>query len=378
MQTRELFSIGRFVFLGEVDEATDEAVLCPYVCESLINWQESSRRTGSTTTMIVLQEAEYQFKDGDEFEQEIVTTFRELRLRTEDEQQAESEGVYQVRTWKSRGSSTATTGVDATVEQDWAPIERLGNPYDFIPIVVSNSHDTGLDYGRIPILPISKISLNILRLSADYKRALYVKGDPQAVVYGIAKEDAPETIGGSEIWTFDDPNAKAEYLDLDGQGIPLMRDAIRDEFERYVAAAGRLLEHSQRNGQESGQAVEKRLNAQHVTIAAIVIKGGQAMESALRMIGRMMGMDESDIDGIEFVPNVDFVEATMTGQELLQLVSAKNMGAPLSKASIHELMKKGRLTDKTFEDEQSAIDSEPPSVTGLTQVEPDDTPPDDQ
>lgn len=369
MQTRELFSVGRFVFLGEIDEDTDDVLLCPYTCESLINWQETTRRDGTKLTMAVLRDIEYEFKDGDEFEQEIVSRYRELRIR-EDEGEAME---YQVRLWKSSGQSaqtSTTVNTDATVEldengNDWRRVLHFGAPFEFLPIIVSNTHEMGLSYGRIPILPISKLSLNIFRMTADYKRALYIKGDPQAVIYGIAKEDAPETIGGSEIWTFDDPNAKAEYLDLDGDGIPLMRDAIRDDFERYVAAAGRLLEHSDRNGQESGQAVEKRLNAQHVTVASVVTKAGEAMQAALRMVGRMMGKSDDEVASIEFVPNTDFVEATMTGQELLQLVSAKNMGAPMSRESLHALMKRGRLTDKSFTEEEEAISSEPPPINGL-------------
>lgn len=381
--TRELFSVGRHVLLGEV-ESDDAVLLAPYAGDSLINWQESDRDHQTVPTMLVFAEGDYEFKDNDEFEQQVITRYRELRLNQTDEETSETgaePGVrYQVRLWKSKGASAATAATantDATVVPDdagneWRDVLRLGVSYDFIPVVVSNTHEMGLQYGRIPILPISKIALSIFRMTADYKRALYIKGDPQVVIYGIPKEDAPETVGGSEIWTFDDPNAKAEYLDLDGDGIPFMRDAIRDDFERYVAAAGRLLEHSARNGQESGQAVEKRLNAQHVTIASVVMKGGEAMQAALRMVGRMLGLDEATIERIVFKPDTRFVETTMTGQELLQLVSSKNMGAPLSRRSLHMLMQRGQLTEMEFDEEESEIESEPPPLTGLVPVEDED------
>lgn len=392
MVTRGLINAGRQILLAEVLPGTDMVVSCPYHAESLINWRISTPREGSVVSLAVLAEGVFEPDTDDDFEVELVTKYRELRL---------VDGTYSVRLWEaSSGVSTSPATQDGGKVQQSTEVlptlsepdrveqmgqdesgfvspMRLGSEFGFIPIDVGNSDGVGFTYGHIPILPMAKIALSIFRKSADYNRALYNKGDPQAVIISdMPEEDLPTTVGGGEIWLIPTgPGADAKYLDIDGNGIPLMESAIDKLFARFVQEAGRFLESNDRtNPNESGRAVEKRLSAQRVTLRSLVIEAGRLMEKHLRTIGKMLGLDEAALREIKFEPNMDFTELKISGQELLQLISAKNMGAPWSLRSMHRVISQGGLTDMTFEEEMRALNDEqellgpPPTSTLATSV----------
>ena len=48
----------------------------------------------------------------------------------------------------------------------------------------------------------------------------------------------------------------------------------------------------------------------------------------------------------------------MTGQNLLQLQQAKQLGAPLSQRSIHNLLREQSMTTMTFEEEMEYVDDD--------------------
>ena len=58
------------------------------------------------------------------------------------------------------------------------------------------------------------------------------------------------------------------------------------------------------------------------------------------------------------VPNVEFADSSLEGQELLALMNAKSMGAPLSLKSIHTNLLERGLTDFDFETEMEEIENE--------------------
>jgi hypothetical protein len=371
--TREMIVAGRQVLVGEV--VGDEALSVPYHAESLINWMVSTKREGAVPSLCVIRESSFEPDDKDEFRQRLITRYRELRLVGD---------RYGVRLWKSVAATPTETlrdtvgnplqqqtstivpmgapqreAVDGADEEGFVFPERMGaGAFDFIPIDVGNASGLGFVYGHVPVLPMSRRAMSIFRRTADYNRALYVKGDPQAVIISdMAEEDLPTTIGGSGIWLIP-TGGDAKYLDIDGTGLPLLREAIVDDYSRFVQEAGRFLESSDSNPNESGRAVEKRLQAQRVTLRSLVIEAGRLMEAHLRTLGRMLDLSESELKEISFVPNMDFTENVMTGQDLLQYVTAKNTGAPWSLKSMHAKMAKGGLTDMTFEDEMSEVRGE--------------------
>lgn len=347
--TQEILVVGRFISLAEI--YNDTPYLCPYPTESLINWSLLPKRDGGGPDMVVFREVTQEPMTDDEFEYETVTRYRVIRL--------DGDGTYSVtvymEAWDDNLKATIFRPVDGY--ENIRP-SLLGREFDFLPVVVVNTLDTGFDYGPIPMLPMARRAASIFRKSADLNRSIYIKCDPQPVIMGVDSADAPSQIGGGSIWTFENAEAKVQYLDIDGQGIPIMQKAIQDDFERFSDEVGTLFE-GVTSGYESGEALRRRQAMRQVTIKSLVINAAQGLVESLKMIGRVLGLSESELDTIEFTPNLDFTEPMMTGQELQNLIQARNLGAPISEEAVHALMKRRQLTNFDWETEQAKLKEVP-------------------
>lgn len=345
--TREVTATGRLNLLHDL--GSDDLVrFCTYSAEAMINWRLQPKREGGAPDLVVLREVESEL-DDDGFALKDVLYFRELRL---------TDGVYFVRRWVKRDREDASPIIDDTTDEEgWVAPILFGKSLATIPINVINAAEEGFSYGPVPIMPAVRRAFSIYRKTADYNRSLYIKTDPQPVIYGVVDDaELPDEIGGDAIWRFSNPDARAEFLDIDGLGIPLHRQAIEDDYQRFYEEIGRLRESD--SGPESGEAVRRKQMVKQVTIKSLVINAGAQFEEALRHLGRTAGLGEETVRAIEFNPNLDFAEPAMPPQEYNQLVDAKLKGAPLSWKSIHRISMLRDLTDMSYEDEMAEIEKE--------------------
>jgi hypothetical protein len=356
--TREILQTGRIALVCDVNDLNDQIRIAPYVTEALINWRLQAARDGGNPDFVVLNETRTIEDPDDPFRTKDQDVYRELRM---------VDGNYAVRTW-----ATPVNGGKAEIEEDFVPVLRFGSGLEAVPITVINATDTGFAYGPIPIMPMVRRAFSIYRLTADYRRALYIKGDPQPYITGIDPDDAPTAIGGQAIWAFDSSDVRVGYLDVDGKGIPLTKEALDAEYERFHDEGGKLLSDSDR-GAESGEALRRRAASKQVTLKGIVMNAADGLQDVLRKIADLLGADP---EAVEFIPDLDFSEPTMTGEELMKLITSKNSGAKLSHRSIHELARRGGLTELSYEEELEEIEDEPeemplPESIGFGEDEPD-------
>ena len=358
--TREVFCGGRQTFLadlrGGASKEGDLLYLCPYIAESLINWRVQARALGGLATLVVLRETGYEPNKKDPYEQDEVTIYRELAL--------DDAGNYWARVWQAEKDKDPVVipAPDVAASQlgaeGWFQPVLRGKAFKEIPVTVVNATDRGFAYGPIPVWPLVKRALAIFRRSADYNRALYVKGDPQPVLFGVRDDQIPQEIGGGAIWAFENPEGSAKFLDIDGQGIPLIKAAIQDDYDRFYGEAGHLLE-TQAKGVEAAEALRIRQAMKQVTAKSLVKNVGDGVQEALRMIGRLMGKSDPEVKKIIFRANLDFAEKPMTGQDFLQFVQALNQGAPMSLQTFHEdHLQRRQMTSVSWEEEQRRLESQ--------------------
>lgn len=370
--TREMLSGGRIGLLADVSSNDDKVRVVTYAAENVLNWQALLPREGGGAAFVVLFEARQVPRETDKGLPDVFSTedrkfWRELRLRG---------GTYQVRLWtepdQTRSTQTTTfpdldvdIGAVTSIQQEepkivpvdgqeWNEVRLFGKPFNQIPFLSVNSLDIGFEYGAIPMLPLVRRAFSVYRLTADYRRSLYQKGDPQPFISGIPKDQAPTKIGGEKLWVFENPEAKAAYLDVEGDGgIPMMRQAIQDDLIRFDQEGGRLLSTTQRP--ESGDALKSRLLAHQVTLRNVVINAGMGLERELRIMAVMMGEDP---DTVVFLPDLDFAEPVMDGQTALEWAQARRQGFPVSARTLHDLAHRGGVTEKTFEEEKAEIEED--------------------
>lgn len=387
--TREALSVGRVELLAEIYEkqTTGDTLLCLYTAESLINWRVATKIAGGGALLAVFEECRKEQKEADEYELEDYKYYRELKLfQTLDAfKQPVGASVYKVRVWRAeKDKAPVVEAVQDADAEGWVEVKYLGKTREFLPITVINAISRGFDFGPIPMLAGARRALSIFRKSADYFRSLYQKGDPQPWVSGVSKDDVPGEIGGGTVWAFSDPNAKAGYLDIDGDGIPLMKGAIDDQYARFAIETGQLLDSDDGGQAKSGEALRREAANGRVTIKGVIINTAAGVQDALRSLARLRGMSDDVIEKIFFTPNTDFSEPMMTGREVVDYVLAKTGGGPISWRTIHAIMFRHKVTDLTFEEEMDEIASEVPTaevdpVTGHDKPDPNDilTPPED-
>lgn len=357
--TKEVVTTGRVGLACDVDSNDDTIRIASYAAESLINWRLNPASEGGGPEFVVFATMEERPKPDDPFVSQPVIIFTEMRM---------IDGVYHLAKWEKRENE------EAELVEGPDPVNRINTVLKDVPVVVVNATDVGFEYGPVPVTPLTRRALSIYRFTADYRRSLYMKGDPQPWVSGVHKDDAPTEIGGSSVWSFSNPNAKAGYLDIDGNGIPFLRQAIMDEYDQFHQAGGKFL--SEDNGAESGVALTKRQRSKSVTLKGVIRNAGNAMEQVLRKIAMILGEDP---DKVSFVPDCDWAEPTMTGKELFELVMAHNAAPVLSLETIHELARRGGMTDNDYETELKMIQAEAPLVDGLMGLsEPEPEPEPDQ
>lgn len=365
--TRELLIAGRIALLGEVIE--DDLFFCPYKAESLTNWHVLPKLMGGGPILSVLKEVNQKPKDDDPYELEDVTFYRELVLLETEE--GGPEPIYKVRLWKSEEGKDASIVYDMEgVDEDGFITPMLfGNTFKEMPLVVINAINKGFGFGPIPGLPMAKRAIMIYRKTADYHRALYVKGDPQPILFGVDEDSIPGHIGGGEIWAFPSEGASAMYLDIDGQGIPLMKESIDQQYDRFGQETGQLADDSG-GGIESEGGRARRYARADITIKSIVVNAGAAMEEALQQIVRARRGEKASVDDVVFAANTDFSEPLMSGKALLDYVMAKNAGGPISGETIHELARRHKVTDFTYEEELDKIAEEENTIDLMGDEEP--------
>jgi len=362
--TQELFYTGRIGLLADVKGGLGlqgaQMHLCQYTAETIRNWRLSEKCEGEKAQMVVLGEHGMAPDEHDDFKHVEVMMYRELRLFQDE---------YWVRVWqKIKDGKVEVVVTPETTTDGWMQPGIFGTAFDQIPLTIINATDIGFSYGPVPAWPMAKRALAIFRKSADANRSLYIKGDPQAWVTGVAEDDIPTEIGGSSIWGLPDSEAKVGYLDIDGQGIPLQLKAIDSEYSRFYGEAGHLLESASK-GAEAAEALRIRQGMKQVSVKALVKNAGAGLQEALRMIGRLSGMSDSEVEEITFDPNVNFTEGQMGYQELLFLMQAKDLairnGVPLSNETIHAQMRKRQLTHLTYEQELNGSTSDIDTAFGL-------------
>lgn len=351
--TREIFLMGRGGLLPEVYD--NSVYLCQYNAESIINWHKIKSGSGNMASLVTLHEPVDE-PVGEGFAVNEVDYYRVLRL--------DDDGQYVEELYKSEVKILSTG--DKSLESelvDQYPISpsRMGVNWDFIPFVPLNAINTEFDIGQIPLGPVAQKALDIYRKSATYHRTLYLKGDPPLIRTGFSKEEAEEanTVGGGVLWDAANPQATAGYVEPTGDSIPHQRTAILDDFAQAEQAIGRLIDDN-KQGIESEGALRERRAAKSVTLVGVLNAAAEGFERALRNCTVVMGGNPDDV---VFKPNLDFMAAELTADDVLKYAQGKNSGAPLSNRSIHEIFRKGGVTEMAFDDEMEEIADEDP--TGL-------------
>ena len=344
---------GRLGLLADIRTDTDNPmpVLLMYGAKAIRNWDDTSVLNDDLDArLVVLDESGYAMESD-------LTWVHKNRYRllglAGDNGQLDYSGVY--GTYLFEETDSAVTGVQLEVPNFMGSTLDNAIPFSFI-----NACDLSPTPGNPPLIGLANLCLTIYRGEADYRQNLFMQGqDTLVTVGGVSGIDGDEDLRTGAGARIDcQLGGDAKYIGVSSQGLPEQRTALENDYKRAINKSGQVLNDSS-GGAESGEALRIRVAARTATLPLVAKTGAAGLERVLKIIAKWQGADP---DQVVVKPNLEFTEADLNGQTLVQILQAKGLGAPISYKSIHSYMAEQGFTRKTFDEESEEIAEEAPGA----------------
>jgi hypothetical protein len=95
--------------------------------------------------------------------------------------------------------------------------------------------------------------------------------------------------------------------------------------------------------------------AQTASLQQIALTGAQALEYILRIAAEWLNLNP---DEVKVTPNLEFADTKFVPRELVDTMTSRSMGAPISLQTIHENLVKQGFTQREYEEEMDLIAQE--------------------
>ena len=329
---------GRIGLLVDAYEAqsTADLFIATYNAESITNWDSVNE-----LNFVVLDESGY-YRDG--FNWIFESRYRVLELVN---------GEYTQKVWK-----------DNSLDKEYAPSFKGVRPTK-LPFIFINANDTNPDPQKPPLLGLANSVLSIYQSEADYRQNLYMQGQDTLVLIGQVKnntaspvaDDAIRVGAGSRINL--DLEGDAKYVGVSGEGLAEQRLAIESDRKKAEYKAGQFID-TRAAKNESGSALKTRLGAQTSTLNQVALTSAYALETLLKDVCVVIGANP---ELVEIKPNLEFAENVNVGDDVVKLITARNMGAPISEQTLHELISAKGLTKYDYQKELELMLEKPVDIS---------------
>lgn len=322
-------------------------VLSIYSESAVINWKDVAGGAPENSLKIVVLD-ETGFEMGINMEWEEVRQYKVLALTNDGK--PSPEGIY---------SSALMNANDELEAAQFESPNISGKTLDRLPFTFINSKDLDPAPDNPPLDGLAELCLAIYRGEADYRQNLFMQGQDTLVLIGkLAITDGDDEItrtgAGARI---DVPlGGDAKYIGVNSQGLPEQRQAIGSDYSRANQKSGQLIDATSR-AKESGDALRIRVAAQTATLPHIASTGAAGLEKVLKDLAIWYGANPEEV---VITPNLEFTATEGDAKNLLDLVSAKSLGAPISRESIHKWMVKQNFTSMDYQSEIALVEIEKP------------------
>ncbi|MFA5567977.1 MAG: DUF4055 domain-containing protein [Trueperaceae bacterium] len=330
--TAEVLTTGRYAVLADAASTGDTPWLAGYQAEALINWADDR-------TMFVLDESGL-VRDGFQWAQRN----QYLALLLEN-------GRYVGVRYDAAGEPIAGPAEPTTARRE---------PLPEIPLVVIGPRDLSLTPEAPPLIGIARAAVAMYQLSADYRWSLYMSGQETLV---IINGERPSMVGAGVVISLmgtENITPDAKYVGPSGNGIEAHRKAIEDEAKNAANAGARLF-NTEGNGrsQESGDARRIRYAAETASLLSVAQASAAGLEKSLRYVGRLMGLSDSEIEGITVRPPKTIVDQEMTPERMAAILGLWEK-ALISYETAYENLQAGGIAnpDRSWEEELDLIEQD--------------------
>jgi hypothetical protein len=340
------FITGRVGLLLDIDSTgSGNPYIAMYDAEHIVNWDEGNDNVGlNALNLVVLDETNWVRQGIAWFEQ---TRYRLLSLGNFVDNEEDRQSSVYSQTVMTYGSGNPT-------EESFVQPTFRGQTLNEIPFVFANTKDILATPDTPPLLNLATLSLAIYRAEADYRHTLYMQGQDTLVVIGGTHNQDEATRVGAGAKLDVDMGGDAKFIGVSSSGLTEMRHSLENDKTAAVTKAGQLMNSNSK--QESGDALKTRMAAQTANLNQVAVTAAYALEQLLLKCARWMNLDASQV---QVIPNLQFADKNMSGQDFAQLITAKQTGLlPISDAALHEILRSQNMTQMTYKEERAQMDKE--------------------
>ena len=147
-------------------------------------------------------------------------------------------------------------------------------------------------------------------------------------------------------------------LEASGEGAGAFERAM-DHKEQQMAALGASLIRNQERANVTAETTRLQKTGDISVLSSAVQNVQTAIKSALAFAALWAGATPAEVEDMKAELNTDFFDTKLEPQQIQALVAAWQSGA-ISKETLHAKLQEGEIVapDRTFEDEQDAIERE--------------------
>lgn len=344
--------IGLLLDMSSEASTNNKPFISVYYARSIRNWDKADAGPEvreDSLNMVVLDESRL-VREPNSFSWKLESRFRLLSLGALETDDEKGQAVY------SQGLFIEQE--DPDMNAMLTPVYR-GEPLKEIPFVAINSSDCMIDPDVPPLLGLANICLSMYVTDADYRQHLYMQSQDTLVrigAMGAGTEEpgqAPLRVGAHAVLDVAQ-GGDVKYVGIESQGLAEERLALANDKQEAQLKAGSMV-NTTKGSQESGEALRTRIGARTASLVQLAKTGAQGLERILKICATWMGADP---EKVRVQPNLDFSKSIFSGQNLVQTMAARQLGAPVSLKTIHSYLADQGLTTLTFEEEMTMMKDE--------------------
>lgn len=302
----EIIKVGRngvLLDLPAVSTTAPKPYLVAYTAENILDWDEGEDKLGRTSPVrIVLREV----NDGRNIAtdaRKAYVRYRELVLLPHPDYPGKI--VYQQFVY-------AALNADASLQPQFrsdaiVPLCR-GEPLDFIPFQLFGPHLSSMSVEKPPMEDIAMLNLSHYRSYAYLEHGRFFAGFP---IYTSEEPqsggDVDYRLGSSRVWIVP-PGGKASILEMNGQGLKFLENALSQKEEQAASLGGKMMG----TGKGSASKGSDQLALEQGNEQSILLKAVRQMDRGFTQILQWWAwwqqpLEQSKIDAITVTFNKDFL-----------------------------------------------------------------------
>ncbi len=298
--TKKILDLGRCGILvdrpSEVENTSDSVpyVVC-YSADNILNWDYdivNGNEIYLTYVLLATNKTSNIFDPNTGgLQHEEKTEYRVLRL---DENGHYVQEIFEEINKAENKEEQNSPFTSANKEKKSFVIEKIatviptmnGKPMKKIPFFFINVYDLNPNVTKPPMLDLVDMNIAHFRNSADIERGLHYTALPTPWIAGF-NPDTQFLIGSETAWVSENVEAKAGFLEYQGQGLNALKEALNKKESLMAVLSARLLESNR--GTESSESQKIRRLGEDSILANISLNVEAGLNKAFHFAGEWDG-----------------------------------------------------------------------------------------